>query len=382
MTKAAEPIILDHRVDLYIPSQCICGDPLPEGLRKIVLEEVKSKFDNWFGGHAEIPIKGDWRLPDGSIAKEEVADLFSFCSQEAIEKHAEDVDELAVDIANRLTQDRVLRVFDNLKVALYPNTLQGLIHKQNCACKGKILKAAPVMPTPEPIGKADRLSKMLVIQGILRSFNSVEHARKLYCDVLNYEYASGELPCVKWSAGIHSFLTGAPALLADHNGFKILYLHLSADELRRGPARQVIQRIYSDDPTFRGSIVVSDNAQKSWELVNVKVGGDDSNRLVLRRMKVGVEAVRTATERLAKLEITDKEETSIASEEIQNRHDEAFDVEAVTKAFFADTANWYFWALKHVRFPKDAPKETDGRDHVSVIRLITRLIFCWFMKVR
>jgi len=54
----------------------------------------------------------------------------------------------------------------------------------------------------------------------------------------------------------------------------------------------------------------------------------------------------------------------------------AFDVEAVTKLFFREIANWYFWALKHVRFPKDAPKEADKRDHISVIRLITRLIFC------
>lgn len=58
----------------------------------------------------------------------------------------------------------------------------------------------------------------------------------------------------------------------------------------------------------------------------------------------------------------------------------AFDVEAVTKRFFLEIANWYFWALQHVRFPKDAPKESDGCDHVSVIRLITRLIFCWFVK--
>jgi adenine-specific DNA-methyltransferase len=65
---------------------------------------------------------------------------------------------------------------------------------------------------------------------------------------------------------------------------------------------------------------------------------------------------------------------------IQQRCDVAFDVEAVTKDFFREIANWYFWALKHVRFPKDAPKEADGHDHISVIRLITRLIFCWFVK--
>jgi hypothetical protein len=65
---------------------------------------------------------------------------------------------------------------------------------------------------------------------------------------------------------------------------------------------------------------------------------------------------------------------------IQSAHDAAFNVEKVSKDFYREIANWYFWALKHVTFPKNAPKEQDGRDHISVIRLITRLIFCWFIR--
>jgi len=77
---------------------------LPEKLREKVLSDVKEKLDSWFGSHSESPIKGDWALPDGTIAKEEVSDIFSFCTKDALEQHAEDVDALAVDIANRLTQ--------------------------------------------------------------------------------------------------------------------------------------------------------------------------------------------------------------------------------------------------------------------------------------
>ncbi|MCX6992867.1 MAG: Eco57I restriction-modification methylase domain-containing protein [Kiritimatiellaeota bacterium] len=58
----------------------------------------------------------------------------------------------------------------------------------------------------------------------------------------------------------------------------------------------------------------------------------------------------------------------------------AFDKEPLTKEFFKEIASWYFWTLKNCRFPKDAPKEADGYDHISVIRLITRLIFCWFIR--
>jgi len=55
------------------------------------------------------------------------------------------------------------------------------------------------------------------------------------------------------------------------------------------------------------------------------------------------------------------------------------DTSELNKRFFQEIANWYFWALDHVQFPKDAPKH-DGKDHISVIRLITRLMFCWFVK--
>ena len=46
-----QPLLMDHRVDLYIPSQCICANPLPESLRESVLRDVKEKLDGWFGGH-------------------------------------------------------------------------------------------------------------------------------------------------------------------------------------------------------------------------------------------------------------------------------------------------------------------------------------------
>jgi len=65
---------------------------------------------------------------------------------------------------------------------------------------------------------------------------------------------------------------------------------------------------------------------------------------------------------------------------LHNAWQKTLDSSELNKRFFQEIANWYFWALEHVQFPKDAPKGDDGQDHVSVIRLITRLIFCWFVK--
>ncbi len=58
---------------------------------------------------------------------------------------------------------------------------------------------------------------------------------------------------------------------------------------------------------------------------------------------------------------------------------EAFSVEKVTKEFYTEIANWYFWSLKHVKFPKDAEVDKNGKN-IALIRFITRIIFIWFMK--
>ncbi|MBU4016411.1 Eco57I restriction-modification methylase domain-containing protein [Patescibacteria group bacterium] len=57
---------------------------------------------------------------------------------------------------------------------------------------------------------------------------------------------------------------------------------------------------------------------------------------------------------------------------------EAFSVEKVTKEFYEDIANWYFWAVQSVTFPND--NEEENSKNISVIRLITRMIFIWFMR--
>ena len=56
------------------------------------------------------------------------------------------------------------------------------------------------------------------------------------------------------------------------------------------------------------------------------------------------------------------------------------DTSELNKRFYKEVAYWYFWAVKQVTFPDDAEKDEEGKDATSVIRLITRLIFVWFIK--
>jgi len=57
------------------------------------------------------------------------------------------------------------------------------------------------------------------------------------------------------------------------------------------------------------------------------------------------------------------------------------DTKSLNNRFYKEIANWYFWAINEVEFPKDAEKDKqNGKDTISVIRMLTRLVFCWFMK--
>lgn len=55
-------------------------------------------------------------------------------------------------------------------------------------------------------------------------------------------------------------------------------------------------------------------------------------------------------------------------------------ISELNKKFYKELAYWYFWALQEVKFPDDELKDDKTRNPVNVIRLITRLIFVWFLK--
>ncbi len=76
---------------------------------------------------------------------------------------------------------------------------------------------------------------------------------------------------------------------------------------------------------------------------------------------------------------------------------EVFNVSVLNKRFYQELSNWYFWAIKHVTFPNKPTAETvikkygkfgqqkldeliQEHNATNVIRLLTRLLFTWFIK--
>ena len=63
----------------------------------------------------------------------------------------------------------------------------------------------------------------------------------------------------------------------------------------------------------------------------------------------------------------------------------AFSVEALTKLFYKDLFDWYLWAISpegNISFPNNTVIEDDDREDLEkkIIRMITRIIFVWFIK--
>ena len=95
---------------------------------------------------------------------------------------------------------------------------------------------------------------------------------------------------------------------------------------------------------------------------------------------------RTITERFQKLAKKADEGAAITVDDMLD----AFSVEALSKEFYKALFNWYEWALKLVTFPiGETTKNTKGgfnvkqsgdNNEINLIRLITRLMFVWFIK--
>ena len=89
---------------------------------------------------------------------------------------------------------------------------------------------------------------------------------------------------------------------------------------------------------------------------------------------------RTAADNFQKL-IDKKQRQDIELKDIE----EAFSVEVLTKQFYKDLFEWYQWAVSpeaNISFPNDTSLSEDDRDDLEtkVIRMITRIMFVWFIK--
>ena len=66
--------------------------------------------------------------------------------------------------------------------------------------------------------------------------------------------------------------------------------------------------------------------------------------------------------------------------ELYQAWQKTLDTSELNRRFFKEIADWYFWALEKATFPSNAGDDETLRNATCIIRLITRLIFVWFLK--
>jgi hypothetical protein len=210
-------------------------------------------------------------------------------------------------------------------------------------------------------------------------------AKQLFFTELNYPRVDSPLSYRSWPDRVKQTLTGPPILLARHHSqfgdFDVIYAEMSPEwEGRTFPLsvaaeRLVINQLLRNHPY--ALFVFSDTRERNWHLVNVRYDEEVERRRVFRRIAVGPqEHVRTASERVAMLDLDrfERDLFGVAPLAIQERHDEAFDVEAVTKDFFAD----------YHRIFEETEEQIEGLEgeelRLFTQRLFNRLLFIRFLE--
>ena len=188
-------------------------------------------------------------------------------------------------------------------------------------------------------------------------------------------------PAGDWTDTAKNALADDPVLFATGGigeAFQVIYARLDSDRLLLTAERPVISKLLEDHPYTL--FVFSNQEQTDWHFVNVKYDTDDpKRRRLFRRITISPhEKLRTASERIAMLDLAsispDLEELSPLA--IQDGHDKAFNVEAVTKQFFED-----YKSVFHDLQDDLAGQTADHRwAHDYALQFLNRCMFLYFIQ--
>ena len=153
-----------------------------------------------------------------------------------------------------------------------------------------------------------------------------------------------------------------------------------------------INRLFESIPAL---IVFKHGGLLSIGIIARRLSKKDNSKDVLEKVTI-IKDISFASPHRAHLEIL----LDLSIDELQSKHrfgnfaelqkawEQVLDTSALNKKFFREVADWYFWAVDTVKFPTPTPASPVGKNadrggastEMSVIRLITRLIFVWFIK--
>lgn len=67
-------------------------------------------------------------------------------------------------------------------------------------------------------------------------------------------------------------------------------------------------------------------------------------------------------------------------DQLHKAWEHTLDLKELNKKFYKELSNWFFWASQEVNFPDASEPNPENRNAIGLIRMLTRIIFVWFMK--
>ncbi|MEA3226346.1 MAG: hypothetical protein U9Q07_10385 [Planctomycetota bacterium] len=188
------------------------------------------------------------------------------------------------------------------------------------------------------------------------------------------------------NAGAQSTLFDSGYDHGNYQSYLFFALDLEKDHYTRTQFADITREInlLFDMPAM---LLIRHNGALTFSVIDRRLHKKDQSRDVLEKVKL-IKDIRYQDPHRAHIEILH----DLALPTLMAKHEchdfkqlhEAWrttlDTNELNKKFYRELADWYFWALEHVGFPADVEKDTATRNATSVIRLLTRLIFCWFLK--
>ena len=219
---------------------------------------------------------------------------------------------------------------------------------------------------------------------LLKNLRGLEPLKKLFWSELSYERVNQPLSRHGWTDTAANALAEDPILFAgggENTDFHVIYARLTSDRLSLVQERPVASRLLRDHPY--ALFVFSNSAQDRWHFINIKYEMETEKRRRFRRITVGPEErlgvrLRTASERLSLLDLgaIGRDPFGLSPLAIQERHDEAFDVEAVTKQFFGE------YRIVFDFLQQDLSKQTKDKSwaHDYALQFLNRCMFLYFIQ--
>ena len=200
-------------------------------------------------------------------------------------------------------------------------------------------------------------------------FRGIDDARTLYCTLLNYEYENLPIPTENWSRSAREIIVDG-WIIAKKSDFYVLYFIIC--KLTRTNERIVLREVLKHFPDC--VVIFSDRGEEEFHITSPKYEPESRYKFVVRRYVVGkYEKLRTAAERLC---MTYASDTDTATE-LKAKHDEAFNVEAVTKEFYEKYKEILALMEEHLKSQRIGDEKT-ARGFAQ--QFLNRLMFLYFIQ--